>query len=93
MSNGPFIGSGGELTWKDDSGLVHRDDGPAEIFPNNNRYWWQHGKIHREDGPAVIHDDGTMTWVLNGNSCSFEFWCGCLEKTEEEIVQLKLQYF
>jgi len=32
-------------------GVLHREDGPAVIFPTHQE-WYCHGKLHRTDGPA-----------------------------------------
>lgn len=48
--------------------------------------------IHRTEGPAIIYPSGNVIYVINGIVHSFEEWCKRLEKTDEEIVQLKLQY-
>ena len=49
-----------------DNGKLHREDGPAEIYPDGTQIWYLNGRLHREDGPAVIHPDGTQFWHLNG---------------------------
>lgn len=33
---------------------IHRDDGPAVIHKNGEKYWYNNGNLHRECGPAVI---------------------------------------
>lgn len=47
-------------------GEIHREDGPAVIFPGVAAWWVQHNVIHRTDGPAVVFDDGTEVWCQNG---------------------------
>lgn len=32
----------------------HRDDGPAIIYADGRKTYYQDGLVHREDGPAVI---------------------------------------
>ena len=44
----------------------HREDGPAEEYPNGTKKWFLNGKLHREDGPAVEYPNGTKKWFLNG---------------------------
>ena len=46
------------IRWRDEDGRLHRDNGPAMIWPDGAQYWYQHGKCHRDDGPAVIKPDG-----------------------------------
>ena len=57
------------------NGLLHRVDGPAEIYyRENGKIWWKNwylkGKRHRIDGPARISyiDDIVCdkTWYING---------------------------
>jgi hypothetical protein len=44
---------------------LHREDGPAVIYPFGEEQWYRNGKLHREDGPAI---DGISysCYVLNG---------------------------
>ena len=55
----------GTQIWKDENGLAHRDDGPAVISSNGDRFWYRHGVYHREDGPAVEWANGDKEWCLN----------------------------
>lgn len=52
--------------WHDEWGRRHRVGGPAVIYPNGTRRWYNYGKLHCEDGPAVILADGSEEWWLNG---------------------------
>jgi len=54
--------------------------------------WKINGELHREDGPAVEYDDGINFWYLNNIEYSFEDWCEKLNKTDEEIIFLRLKY-
>lgn len=47
-------------------GKLHREDGPARIFPDGTEEWYFEGKLHRLDEPAVIYKNGTHKWYLNG---------------------------
>ena len=47
---------------------------------------------HRGDGPARLKEDGSNWWCWCGVPYTFEKWCIVTEKTEEEVVQLKLAY-
>ena len=31
---------------------LHREDGPAEEYPNGSKYWYLNGERHRDNGPA-----------------------------------------
>ena len=88
------IGEYGEIRYENEKGRLHREDGPAEIYPSGNKYWYKNGKVHREDGPAGFwQDEKEIFWVLNGGNYSFEGWCRKLNKTEEEKILLKMKYF
>ena len=56
--------------------------------------WFRRGDgfRHREDGPSVIYSDGIVEWHFEDKGYTFEKWCELTNKTDEEIVQLKLQY-
>ena len=45
---------------------LHREDGPALIFPDGTKTWYRHGIIHRDGGPAVEMEHGTKKWFQNG---------------------------
>ncbi len=51
---------------RDGYGELHRDDGPAMIWPNGEQRWYRHGELHRDDGPAVIWPDGKQEWYRYG---------------------------
>jgi hypothetical protein len=52
----------------------HREDGPAEEYPNGTKKWFLNGKLHREDGPAVEWSDGTKRWYFNDVKLSETEW-------------------
>ena len=54
------------LSWKNDKGKFHRDDGSAIEHLDGSKSWLLNGLLHREDGPAVEHVKGTKCWYLNG---------------------------
>ena len=54
------------IEYKDSSGDLHREDGPAIIWADGTQVWWINGNHHREDGPAVIYASGTQVWWING---------------------------
>lgn len=55
----------GVQEWRLDRKL-HREDGPAIVYPDGSFKWFLNGLLHREDGPAVIHSGGSMEWYQNG---------------------------
>lgn len=46
--------------------ILHREPGPACIYPNNTRVWFFNGQKHRDDGPAAIYANGTVEWWVHG---------------------------
>lgn len=46
-------------------GVLHREDGPAEIYNDGSQVWLRYGEVHREDGPAIINQDGSQFWYLH----------------------------
>lgn len=46
---------------------LHSTDGPAVIYSNGDKYWFQYGKIHRdEDKPAIEYPSGEKRWFKHG---------------------------
>ena len=64
------------LTWKNENGQLHNENGPAVIGYNENgnvsyKSWYINGKYHNENGPAVIryYENGNVeckNWCVNG---------------------------
>jgi hypothetical protein len=79
-------------TWRRDW-CLHREDGPAVVYPNGDLYWYQFGQPHRTDGPAIEYPAGDVYWFLNGVKYNFTDW---LEKntyiSDEEKVMMTLIY-
>lgn len=48
------------------TGQLHRKDGPAIIYPDGTNKWYLNGELHRVDGPAAEYPDGEKKWYLNG---------------------------
>jgi hypothetical protein len=49
-----------------DNGQLHREDGPAVIYKDGSRRWYQNDQLHRTDGPAVEDLDGYRAWHFKG---------------------------
>lgn len=47
------------------NGHIHRDNGPAMMYPGEARYWYQEGKPHRDNGPAVETREN-LVWYQRG---------------------------
>jgi hypothetical protein len=65
------VSSGGREEWRL-NGVLHREDGPACIWPEGTEEWWLNSKRHRLDGPAFIRSDGYKRWFINGLEISEE---------------------
>jgi len=65
MTN-PEIGPGGITRWFNSNRQLHREDGPAVIWADGCKFWYQNGEQHREDGPAVEMISGTKEWYIKG---------------------------
>jgi hypothetical protein len=70
--------------YKNESGQLHRTDGPAIEWDNGDKSWWINGKRHREDGPAVEYGVGYQNWYLNGIKYSEE-------EFHQELIKIKLK--
>lgn len=47
-------------------GLLHREDGPALIYPSGDVYFYQNGELHRDGKPCSVMADGSRVWCLYG---------------------------
>lgn len=56
----------GNDRWHDDSGLLHRLDGPALVTKFGDMRWYQYGQLHREEGPAIKNNSGYQAWYYRG---------------------------
>jgi len=66
MTSTRKILSNGTIQWVNDTGDLHREDGPAVELANGTKLWWLNGERHRVDGPAVEFAAGYKEWWLNG---------------------------
>ena len=65
-----FVETLGKRYWVD--GELHREDGPAWIWPDGTFEWYKKGVLHNDFGPAVIDIDGTFEYWVDGNEVSLE---------------------
>jgi len=56
----------GGVEFRDAQGRIHREGGPAVLWPDGSLTWCRHGLTHRVGGPAVIRPSGEMEWWENG---------------------------
>ena len=71
----------GITKWFNESGNLHRIEGPAIEHHDGSNHWYLNGKPHREGGPAVEYADGSKFWHLNGElhregGHAIEYACG-----------------
>ena len=52
----------GMVLWFDDKGRLHREDGPASIWPDGTQYWYRRGRDHFAHGPSDLWADGLVRW-------------------------------
>lgn len=51
------VDNNGTQTWRltgASHNVLHRDDGPARIWPDGGQDWYWRGRLHRCNGPAVV---------------------------------------
>ncbi len=71
----------GVITFFKDNKL-HREDGPAVIYPDGTEIWWYEGETHREDGPAVI-------WEGDPNNIAYYLFNKEVTKQEHDDYRAK----
>ena len=48
--------------YKNESGQLHRTDGPAVEYSDGSKEWYINGERHREDGPSIEFSNGDKYW-------------------------------
>lgn len=87
------VNIGGTTRWHDDRDRLHRDDGPAVIYPYGVEKWFRHGKMHREDGPALLGTRHPGVWYLNNiKVLTYEEFQKILGCGDDYIIFLKLRW-
>lgn len=74
------------------NGRLHREDGPAVVYPGQHREWWINGRRHREDGPALIAFDGFAEWWFNGFPYSKEDFFEKLNRKQQERLLFNSEF-
>lgn len=74
--------------WYYHSIITHCDDGPAIIFSNGDKHYYNNNRLDRIDGPAIENVDGTYEYYQQGllhnpngpatfDGKNYEYWvCG-----------------
>ena len=82
----------GTKLFKNDEDKLHRENGPAVIYPDGGEEWHYNGFPHRADGPAVTTADGRLIWYWHGHRATLNAWAEKAGLSEEEAFLLKLKY-
>ena len=56
----------GTVTYRNASGQLHNENGPAVVYHNGDKSYYINGKRHNPDGPAVVGTDGYKLYLING---------------------------
>ena len=59
--------------YRNESSLLHREDGPA-VCDENLTQWFMNGKLHRPNGPAVMTPNGTKFYYWKGIFIEPSLW-------------------
>jgi hypothetical protein len=80
----------GAIRYRNESGQLHREDGPAYEDKHGYKVWLIKGKRHREDGPAIENvTNGTKLWYLQDKKLTEEeFNDLLLRKRLQRIIEL-----
>ncbi len=46
--------------------ILHREDGPAVIYPGSSYHYYYEGRSHNIDGPAIYFADCSEHWFYHG---------------------------
>ena len=57
---------GNIIHYKNGTSIIHREDGPAIEWVDEDKQWYINGKPHRLDGPAIEFSNGDKLWYYNG---------------------------
>lgn len=68
------VDTAGTLRYCNAQGQTHRVHGPAVVYADGYRAWYQNGQRHRLDGPAVKRPDGSKSWYINDQRLSETEW-------------------
>ena len=80
------------VIWVNDSGELHNLEGPAILYFNGYKEWWQNGRPHRLDGPSCISPTGSKMWHIRG-VCYYteQKWFEALSKEDQIAYLFKME--
>ena len=58
--------NGKNFWFKENTKILHRENGPAVEWPDGSKQWFKNGLEHRENGPAEEWATGVKNWWLDG---------------------------
>ena len=58
----------GNTIYRNHLGQLHRIHGPAIVWADGAKYWYQNGRRHRTDGQAVETLGDFTAWYLNNQA-------------------------
>lgn len=58
----------GAIRYRNKNNQLHRVHGPAIIYSDERRIWYQNGVLHRDGGPAINCANGDKLWYHRGIS-------------------------
>ena len=95
------------IEYRNDKGILHREDGPAVEWSDGSKEWYIKGELHREEGPAREWINSTKEWCINGqyhreDGPAREFADGTKQwflngkgyseqEHQQEVIKIKLQ--
>lgn len=75
----------GACRYRNAAGRLHREDGPAVVYPSGSCEWYQNGLRHRVDGPAVVYPNSQKFWFIEDCAVSQEKFNECVSRIAEEV--------
>ena len=64
------VDENGTIRYRNENNEVHRVHGPAVIWANGTKHWFQDNKRHRLDGPAIVWASGDRSRYIDGEYLS-----------------------
>ena len=93
------VSDDGDIRYFNADGQLHRETGPAAIWFDGSKFWFQNGLRHRTDGPAIEFSNGHVEWYQNNRLHRTDgpavvyynglrgWWINGVELTEAEFNQ------
>lgn len=88
--NPSAVDSVGTKRWFNSKGDLHREDGPAVVWYDGYKDWYQNGKRHRLDGPAIEGPDGLEEWWIEGSHITEQEFLARTGGSESTMMEDKL---